>query len=819
MTIDTSLSSIPYQGDGQNRNWPIPFPFTDTAHIKVYLTNRSVSPSTTVEVSANDYEIDEQQNLTYPKSNSFNPIASTRWITIRRVVPVIQDVSFLEQSGYFMEDLENTTDYSRYIDQQLTDDMTRCVKVPVGSNVTPESYLETIENAVSQAEAAATLAQGATIAMPAVLFKEVFGIGGTNPFNILQSHNGNLAKASLGVGGLEVNLPQMSTLNFPYQVAIKRISGNTVLNINAFAGDTIEGNATLSITDNGQTVIFVADDDTLLGTWSIITAGATGATNIADGSLTTIKYADDSVTEDKIADEAITNSKLGTSSVTNIKLGDNSVTSAKIANGQIDTTHLDDGFLAIINNILFQDVISFSNAGSPYTVNNAHKNRLINIDTTGGAVTLNLGSIATLTPPYALCIRRSAGSGTITINADGTDTINGNSSFTLSGTVGNAVMFVADFTGAGINTWSTLIMGVDATISDGSIATAKLADNAVTTAKITDANITTAKLADSSVTNAKIGDNSVSTAKYVDASITTAKIANGAIGLTQLSTVANALFDGILGAGVQAYNNAGSPYALGDAMRGNVLNIDTSGGAVSLTLPQISASTSPYAFIVKRIAGTNAITLNRSSTNTFNGASNTSYTLSTVVGNAVLVIADFSGTTAGQWTTFSLGTEITAGSITATELASNAVTTAKINNSAVTTAKIATQAVTTNEIADAAVGLTQMTATANSYISSVPFGAVETISATITLTEATKGTLYNVTSTATTTITLPTISGTSVPLWYMFRRQSGSATVTITASGGNTINGTATLGTTAGNWIWIVADHSGATAGNWYIMS
>ncbi|UOF77189.1 tail fiber protein [Caudoviricetes sp.] len=661
MTVSANTGAVSYNGNSSTTQWNIPFVVNDPSHFKVYVTNRAVSPIVPEEIPSTDYDIIEN-TLKYPKGTNLSPLPSTKTITIMRVVPVVQETNILEQTGYYLEDLEKALDYQVLVSQQINDTMARTVKVPIGSGINPDDYLTTIQTAVSQAQASATIAQNATQDMPAVPFKEVFGIGGTNPFTVLQSHNGYLAKATVGVGGLTVNLPKMNTLTFPYLFAVKRVSASGTLTIAPAVGDTIEGSSSLVMDTDNQTIIFVADDDSLLGTWTTVYAGAGGGSGtIGDGSITTAK----------LADLAVTNAKIADSAVTNAKLGNNSVTSGKIASGHVGYTHLDSSAKAVYDGVLFQDVFLFDDGGSPYTLTSTHKGKLINIDTTDGDVAITLPLISSVSAPFAMMFRRFAGSGTVTFTTSGTDDLNtdGNTTFTLSATVGNGVIFVADFTGATQGYWSTLPIGGDATILDGSINTVKIADNAITTAKILNANVTTAKLATSAVTANELASNAVTTVKITDANVTGAKIAsatiaqgnmaNNSVGTAQiidanitqakLSTALSNTIDNVTARDVISLTGATTLTATN---RGNLVNL--SGGTYTITLPDISTITTPYSVIFRRYSSTGTITISRGGTDTINsGASTglTTVTLSATVGDWIEFIADFTGATANQWFT------------------------------------------------------------------------------------------------------------------------------------------------------------------------
>lgn len=137
-------------------------------------------------------------------------------------------------------------------------------------------------------------------------------------------------------------------------------------------------------------------------------------------------------------------------------------------------------------------------------------------------------------------------------------------------------------------------------ITDANVTTAKIADANVTTVKIADSNVTTAKIADSNVTTAKIADANVTTAKIADSNVTTTKIANGNVTLAKISTTGASTNQ------VLAYNGSAvawttpssgsSSYtfrnvtANATAVDGDYIFVDSTSGAVTITLPTPAAS-------------------------------------------------------------------------------------------------------------------------------------------------------------------------------------------------------------------------------------
>lgn len=144
--------------------------------------------------------------------------------------------------------------------------------------------------------------------------------------------------------------------------------------------------------------------------------------------------------------------------------------------------------------------------------------------------------------------------------------------------------------------------------------------------------------------------------------------------------------------------DADSPFTVTSAHNGKLISIDTTSGNVSITLPQISSVTLPYNVGFKKKVAGNTVTLNRTGTDTIDGA--TSKVLETA-NAACQMIADIDKAP-DDWSSLDLGT-IADGSVTTAKLADLNVTTAKIADSNVTTIKIADLNVTRAKMATGAI--------------------------------------------------------------------------------------------------------------------
>ena len=152
---------------------------------------------------------------------------------------------------------------------------------------------------------------------------------------------------------------------------------------------------------------------------------------------------------------------------------------------------------AVLASAYYRDVLYKSSADSPITIASDDNGKLFVFDSSGGAISVTLPQISTMTPPFNIAaIIRTAGNN-VTFNRSSTDTIMGATSKVLS-VAGVGSQFVLD-TGASPDDWTVLEFG---SAADLSITTSKLAANAVTYGKldsqiVNSATAVTAVLADS----------------------------------------------------------------------------------------------------------------------------------------------------------------------------------------------------------------------------------------------------------------------------------------------------------------------------------
>lgn len=129
---------------------------------------------------------------------------------------------------------------------------------------------------------------------------------------------------------------------------------------------------------------------------------------------------------------------------------------------------------------VWSKVLKITYANSPYTVTNANSGDMLNVDTTGGNVVVNLGTIASKSLPFNIGIKKiSSDANTVTINCGGSDTMDVGTQKVLA-SQHQGTTFLADDV-PNPDQWGTADFGG---VPDDSVGTSKLKNLAVTFAKL-----------------------------------------------------------------------------------------------------------------------------------------------------------------------------------------------------------------------------------------------------------------------------------------------------------------------------------------------
>jgi len=164
MTLATTTSREQYATNGQTLVWPVPFAFYDAEDLVVILSD--ADGRNPVMLSANaDYLVEGGEGgtgaLTCPAMGGAH--AAGKLLTVTREMTLLQDLDLVNLDGFDAELVERQFDRSRMIDQQLQEQLDRCVKAPV----TAPDALTFEDIQAERAAAAASAGSAATSAATA----------------------------------------------------------------------------------------------------------------------------------------------------------------------------------------------------------------------------------------------------------------------------------------------------------------------------------------------------------------------------------------------------------------------------------------------------------------------------------------------------------------------------------------------------------------------------------------------------------------------------------------------------------------------------
>lgn len=132
MTVATTVNKIIAQGNGVTTAFTYNFKMASASYARVILT---YVDGTQAELTSSQYTISGVDSatggtVTYPLTGS--PISSGTSITIMRELPLRQSITIENQGNFYPAAVDNANDQSRYIDQQLQEQINRSLIVAPG---------------------------------------------------------------------------------------------------------------------------------------------------------------------------------------------------------------------------------------------------------------------------------------------------------------------------------------------------------------------------------------------------------------------------------------------------------------------------------------------------------------------------------------------------------------------------------------------------------------------------------------------------------------------------------------------------------------
>lgn len=162
MTISsTNRKAGPYPGNGAATTFPFAFNVFAPSDVVVVLTNPN-GAETTLTLGA-DYSIDLNADQDTAAGGTVAlpaALASGNLLTITSDVPAQQPVDLTNQGGFYPRVINSALDRLTILVQQLTEKVSRAVKVNISSNVSPDQLVTELVNSAAQTVISASEAAG-----------------------------------------------------------------------------------------------------------------------------------------------------------------------------------------------------------------------------------------------------------------------------------------------------------------------------------------------------------------------------------------------------------------------------------------------------------------------------------------------------------------------------------------------------------------------------------------------------------------------------------------------------------------------------------
>lgn len=160
MTIQNQTSSVTHNGNGLTTEWPYTFEIPDADSLRVGLfdiATNVLTPINDTDFTVTGLGTPTGGEVTYPLVGA--PISAAKRLVIWREVPLTQEMDVTNQSPYYPEVLEDQLDLIVMMIQQLQGESDRAIKVTLGSNLTPDEFIEQLQQGAADAAASATEAE------------------------------------------------------------------------------------------------------------------------------------------------------------------------------------------------------------------------------------------------------------------------------------------------------------------------------------------------------------------------------------------------------------------------------------------------------------------------------------------------------------------------------------------------------------------------------------------------------------------------------------------------------------------------------------
>lgn len=395
MTISTTASRIDYNGNGVTVDFSFPYLFLADADLVVILVD--AAGAETVQTITTHYTLAGAGDPAGGTVTMLTAPATGERLVIYRDADITQEVDYITGDSFPAETHEQALDRLTMIAQRLEDQIERSLRLSEGAASTIDVILPApiagyvvVWNDTATGFASAAPEGVITFVGAAAPDETIFHLWYDTSTSLIKVHDGTSW----------VSMASLAATCTAAAVSAAADAVSTAADAAATAADKIATNADAVSTaaDAAQTAL------------DVIATAADAVSTAADVIAAAASEAN-----------ALTYSNNASTSASNAATSEsNAAASATAAQAAADS-------------VIWNDVAFKTFADTPIAIAQADDGKLIAVDTSGGNVVINLPSIAGLTLPFTIGIKKTTGdANTVTINRNGTDTINGAASLVVS---------------------------------------------------------------------------------------------------------------------------------------------------------------------------------------------------------------------------------------------------------------------------------------------------------------------------------------------------------------------------------------------------
>jgi hypothetical protein len=159
MSVTSTDNQVIYTGSGTTGPFDFDFKVFETSELKIEKFTIATETSVTL-TETTDYSVALDGDGTGAVT-LVAVLSSAYKLIITRELPLTQEVAYVEGDKFPATTHEEALDRAAMRDQQLQEQLDRCVKVTAGSSTTPDELIDSLETAVAGAVAAKTAAETA----------------------------------------------------------------------------------------------------------------------------------------------------------------------------------------------------------------------------------------------------------------------------------------------------------------------------------------------------------------------------------------------------------------------------------------------------------------------------------------------------------------------------------------------------------------------------------------------------------------------------------------------------------------------------------